>query len=591
MSPVSSLHVCRLAFFTLLAAFLFASLVPAPADAYPRKVLAEIFMNTGCPLCGPWVPPVERLIGEYSNDTVIQISWHTWWPQCDDPYYRDNHDRHLPGVDDIMIRVAYYGYDQFLGVPSYFFDGFRLRYHNPRDEFHDEITELIDSRFEEETPLAIEIAIEVNEEEAMMDAEITVSSDENLSNLILFTALCEIQLDYDSPSGQDEFLMSMIEMYPDAEGVGFRISENQLATFEIDGALDLGWRENPIDNLSLVVWVQNEDLEVMQVEEFWLGRDNEDEPTVLVVDASDDQEAGTELYSLFGEGELPNAHRWVRADEGELINDDMIGYQTILWHSFNCEGNIISETEEDALVEFLEAGGTLVMTGCQIGNVIGGTFLYQRYLGAQLDAEDLEVYTLLGSEADAAFDGLRIELGDQEGGWRPTITPSLAPVNGGEVALYYASGDENEGAGAIINETDQFRTLTLAFPVESIVGSDNSVTQAEFLERVWEWVERPHSVGNEAVTPPPEFRLDQVYPNPFNDLASISFSLDFPSTVRVDLFNLSGRRVANLLSESLTAGAHSATIDAGAIGLSGGVYIAQLQTERGAAHGKVVYLK
>ena len=47
-------------------------------------------------------------------------------------------------------------------------------------------------------------------------------------------------------------------------------------------------------------------------------------------------------------------------------------------------------------------------------------------------------------------------------------------------------------------------------------------------------------------------------PNPFRDQTELRFSLENPAQVRLELFAPNGRRVARLIDESLSAGAHAA---------------------------------
>lgn len=75
--------------------------------------------------------------------------------------------------------------------------------------------------------------------------------------------------------------------------------------------------------------------------------------------------------------------------------------------------------------------------------------------------------------------------------------------------------------------------------------------------------ERPHSLS-----------LYQNYPNPFNPTTTIDFELPESADVRLEVFNITGQRVAVLLSENRSAGTHSVSFDASS--LSSGVYLYRL---------------
>ena len=80
------------------------------------------------------------------------------------------------------------------------------------------------------------------------------------------------------------------------------------------------------------------------------------------------------------------------------------------------------------------------------------------------------------------------------------------------------------------------------------------------------------------------------YPNPFNALTTVSFSLPHSSDARLGVFDLMGRNVTQLLpSGHLSAGQHSAVWDAS--GVAAGNYIIRLQTGEETAESKVTLVK
>lgn len=70
------------------------------------------------------------------------------------------------------------------------------------------------------------------------------------------------------------------------------------------------------------------------------------------------------------------------------------------------------------------------------------------------------------------------------------------------------------------------------------------------------------------------FALDAAYPNPFADRTTLRFSIDTAADVRLEVFDVAGRRVATLAEGERSAGEHRATWDAA--GLASGTYIARL---------------
>jgi hypothetical protein len=71
---------------------------------------------------------------------------------------------------------------------------------------------------------------------------------------------------------------------------------------------------------------------------------------------------------------------------------------------------------------------------------------------------------------------------------------------------------------------------------------------------------------------PTAFALSQNYPNPFNPTTTIAFALPEPSYVSLVVYDVLGRKVAELESGTKDAGYHSAVWNAGEA--ASGVYFA-----------------
>lgn len=88
---------------------------------------------------------------------------------------------------------------------------------------------------------------------------------------------------------------------------------------------------------------------------------------------------------------------------------------------------------------------------------------------------------------------------------------------------------------------------------------------------------------------PTQFRLEQAFPNPFNNTTHIDFSLTTDAYTKLTVYDIAGRQVALLVNEELTAGNHSALFNP-AIQASG-IYIYRLKSNGKTAVKRMVYLK
>lgn len=88
---------------------------------------------------------------------------------------------------------------------------------------------------------------------------------------------------------------------------------------------------------------------------------------------------------------------------------------------------------------------------------------------------------------------------------------------------------------------------------------------------------------------PTEFRLEQNYPNPFNPSTTIQFAVPQASDVKVQVFDIIGRRVATLVDQAYEAGVYTVTFDAS--DLASGVYVYRIQAGDFAETRKLMLLK
>jgi hypothetical protein len=88
---------------------------------------------------------------------------------------------------------------------------------------------------------------------------------------------------------------------------------------------------------------------------------------------------------------------------------------------------------------------------------------------------------------------------------------------------------------------------------------------------------------------PETFELKQNYPNPFNPSTTFRFELPIESSVRIDIYDMIGRRVATLVDGRLQAGSHERIWDASSF--SSGVYISRMVTDNGVFVKKLTLIK
>jgi hypothetical protein len=79
---------------------------------------------------------------------------------------------------------------------------------------------------------------------------------------------------------------------------------------------------------------------------------------------------------------------------------------------------------------------------------------------------------------------------------------------------------------------------------------------------------------------PGSFILKSAYPNPFNPIVNIPFTLPMKVSVKISVYNILGEHVTTLLNKPMEAGIHHVTWDAdktSAKAVSSGIYFVQMQ--------------
>ncbi|MCD4650771.1 MAG: T9SS type A sorting domain-containing protein [Candidatus Cloacimonetes bacterium] len=113
---------------------------------------------------------------------------------------------------------------------------------------------------------------------------------------------------------------------------------------------------------------------------------------------------------------------------------------------------------------------------------------------------------------------------------------------------------------------------------------------SEVLTVYWELPQGP----NDENIPVFETALHGNYPNPFNPVTSINFSLKQSGHVNIDVYNILGKKVISLVNEEMTAGQHTAIWngkDANGKTVGSGVYFYRMKTGRYTGTKKMLLLK
>jgi len=74
-----------------------------------------------------------------------------------------------------------------------------------------------------------------------------------------------------------------------------------------------------------------------------------------------------------------------------------------------------------------------------------------------------------------------------------------------------------------------------------------------------------------------EYQLKQNYPNPFNPSTTITYSLPYESKVKIDICNVTGQKIKELVNTVESPGLHQVQFNSGDLNLSSGIYFYSIE--------------
>lgn len=122
--------------------------------------------------------------------------------------------------------------------------------------------------------------------------------------------------------------------------------------------------------------------------------------------------------------------------------------------------------------------------------------------------------------------------------------------------------------------------------------NNNFYSENDTLEDLWIFRLGPEGsvTSNRSVSMiPTVVKLHQNYPNPFNPATVIPYALSASEYVKVEIYDMLGRRVVTLVNDVMPAGNHQVRFNANQ--LSSGIYLVRLETNSFTASRKLTLMK
>ncbi|NQU28080.1 MAG: T9SS type A sorting domain-containing protein [Candidatus Marinimicrobia bacterium] len=333
-------------------------------------------------------------------------------------------------------------------------------------------------------------------------------------------------------------------------------------------------------------------------------------PTILIVDGFDRTSGNwTRLQHRFvaDAGVHLAEYDWnFNSCDNDAIIDGMISlddYYGVIW-ILGDESTVditFSLAEQTAIIEYLENGGRLFISGSEIGwdlvqqgNQIDQAF-YQNYLKAEFIADDSDNLAVTGT-TNSIFAGMSFEYGSTSAGspYSENYPDVITPVAGSRAALVYQGSNDIAAIqfeGYFGNGTIPAKLVYLAFPFETI---HSATIQQTVLYQVLYYFMSPLTIDENLINLPDQVALNQNYPNPFNPSTTINYTLRSDSFVELEIFDITGKNIRTLVSERKLGGNNEIAWDGTnqqGIPVASGVYIYSLITPDASIQRKMILIR
>ncbi len=233
---------------------------------------------------------------------------------------------------------------------------------------------------------------------------------------------------------------------------------------------------------------------------------------------------------------------------------------TLIWYSGDGTTGTVPPDDRDSLMAFAPTGLNLLLTGQNVAAELAGTDFLEQFVGCRFDSSGWPQFFVFGNSADsfgARLGGTATAGGN--GASNQTSRDIVSPLGGAARIMEYDTTDDVGAATA--HRQDMANVLFLGFGFEAVNQPQSRPdfrTRPELMSLFLEWFGISGGIAGPPAAPPARIALS-VRPNPFAGHVTVRYSLPTTARARLQVFDLSGRRVATLVDAALAPGEYQAT--------------------------------
>ncbi|RLG81477.1 MAG: hypothetical protein DRO09_01950, partial [Thermoprotei archaeon] len=213
--------------------------------------------------------------------------------------------------------------------------------------------------------------------------------------------------------------------------------------------------------------------------------DNEIAPILLVDDDTGDSYETYYIQALtdLGYQQGKDFEVWSVASDGSVTSDLMYGRDVVIWFTGDDYTSTLSASDRSVIGEYLDDGGSLFISGQDIGYDIynDDPMWFETYLRAVYESDDTNTDTVTGTSG-SIFDGVSYSLSDGDGAGNNNYPSDISPTGGSTLAMYYGT---DSSLGAAVTYEGVFHLVYFAFPFEAINSASD---RADCMQKILDFL-------------------------------------------------------------------------------------------------------
>jgi hypothetical protein len=373
------------------------------------------------------------------------------------------------------------------------------------------------------------------------------------------------------------------------------------ANFYIGNILEGETGDNTQNPFLMTVQYGGWDYEVVEIEARFTGQDFDftqilqiqvGRGEVLIIDADQNNAQRTSSYYEEAMDNLGLSHETAKIAETGNLGNEITNYDAVIVFSGTAQNNILTNDDWNALQNYYESGGKIIISGQNIAEDLAATIpnVLSDFLNVDFVDDNSNDLTINGTPGNPNTQEMYLVMAGSGGAWNQNSLDVIEALPGAESCFIYNTNNLQRMAGVRIADGSG-NMFFCAFGIEGINDATTSGnTKLEVLAMMFEQFGMT-GVKDDNYSPLPDSpQILSLYPNPFNSTLRIIYQLPSPGNVEIEIFDVLGQEVSSQRIENSYAGINEWKWFAGET-ISSGIYFIKLEIGEKNIQKKVILLK